>query len=310
MNSKHLLKPLFFLVALAFFTSCNREFTQLQKSGTTESKYAAAIKYYNDADYFHAGLLFDEITPLLKGDSTAEKSQFYNAYCNYYQSQYQLSSYLFKTFYATYANSPYAEEAFYMYAYSMFKESPKYNLDQESTLTAIDALQTFINTFPKSQYAESCTQNLIDLRERLERKAYEKAILYYNTSGVTIANYKAAVITIDNFQREFPDSKYNEELAYTQIKSQFELAENSFFRRQHERYEKAINFHESFVDDYPSSMYGKELAKIYEEAQKDLATVIKQEEKIEALKAEAAEKRQKAAEAAKEEALLTPKLNK
>ncbi|WP_341228640.1 outer membrane protein assembly factor BamD [uncultured Arcticibacterium sp.] len=308
MNFKHLLKPLFFLVALALFTSCNREFTKLQKSGTTESKYTAAIKYYNEADYFHAGLLFDEITPLLKGDSTAEKSQFYNAYCNYYQGQFQLSSYLFKTFYATYANSPYAEEAFYMHAYSMFKDSPKFNLDQSSTLTAIDALQTFINTFPKSQYAESCTQNLIDLRERLERKAYEKAVLYYNTSGVTIANYKAAVITIDNFKREFPDSRYNEELGYIQVKSEFELAENSFFRRQHERYEKAIKFHEAFVDAYPSSSYAKEMAKIYEEAQAALAKVIEQEEEIERLKEEAAERRLKNAEAAKEEALLTPKL--
>ena len=299
MNFKHILKPLFFFSALLLLGACNKEFAKLQKSGTTESKYKAAIKYYNEADYFHAGLLFDEIAPLLKGDSTAEKTQFYNAYCNYYLSQYQLSSYLFKTFYATYANSPYAEEAFYMYAFSLFKESPKYNLDQESTLTAIDALQNFINTFPTSQYADNCTQNLIDLRERLELKAYEKAKLYYKTSGVTIANFKAAVITIDNFKREFPDSKFNEELAFIQIKSEFELAENSFFRKQHERYEKSIDFHEEFIDTYPNSTFNKELAVIYQDAQKELALIIKQEETIERVKRENAEARAKA----KEEAL-------
>lgn len=286
MNFKLLLKPLFFLSSLVIFSSCNKEFTHLQKSGTTDSKYAAAIKYYNEADYFHAGLLFEEILPLLKGDSTAEKSQFYFAYCDFYQSQYQLSSFRFKTFYSTYANSPYAEEAFYMYAYSMFKDAPKFNLDQESTITAIDALQTFINTYPDSKYAENCTQNLLDLRERLERKAYEKAVLYYKTSAVTIANYKAAVITIDIFKREFPDSKYNEELAYIQIKSEFELAENSFFRKQHERYEKTLELHESFIDSYPTSVYNKELADIYKNAQTALTEVIKQEEAIEKAKTE------------------------
>lgn len=280
--------------------SCNKEFANLQKSGTTESKYKAAIKYYHEADYFHAGLLFEEIVPLLKGDSTAEKTQFYNAYCNYYLGQYQLSSYLFKTFYATYANSPYAEEAFYMYAFSLFKESPAYNLDQESTLTALDALQTFINTYPSSQYADNCTQNLIDLRERLELKAYEKAFLYYKTSGVTIANFKAAVITINNFKIEFPDSHFNEELAYVQVKSEFELAENSFFRKQHERYEKTLQFHENFIDKYPNSSFNKELGEIYKDAQQQLAGVIKQEEIIETMKRENAEAQAKA----REDALL------
>ena len=274
--------------------ACNKEFAKLQKTGTTEAKYKAAIKYYNEADYFRANLLFDEIVPLLKGDSTAEKAQFYNAYCNFYQQQYQLSSYYFKTFYSTYANSPYAEEAFYMYAYSMFKDAPAYNLDQETTLTAIEALQTFLNTYPGSDYADNCTQNLKDLRERLERKAYEKAFLYYKTSGVTIANYKAAVITIDNFRRDFPDSKYNEELGYVQVKSQYELAENSFFRKQNERYTKTLELYEEFVDDYPESNYLKELVKIYDDTQQKLKEVVEQEEEIEKLRQESLEKKEEA----------------
>jgi outer membrane protein assembly factor BamD len=280
----------FALGSLAIFSSsCHKEFTKLQKSGTVEQKYKAAIKYYNDADYYYAGLLFEEISPLLKGDSTAEKTQFYNAYCNYYQSQYQLSSYLFKNFYATYANSPYAEEAFYMYAYSMFKDSPTFNLDQTSTLTAIDALQTFINTFPNSKYADNCTQNLRDLRTRLEKKAYEKAKLYYKTSNVGypgLANYKAAVITIDNFSKEFPDSPYNMELRYLQIISQYTLADNSIFSKQKERFEKAITLYESFKDKYPTTTYDNELADIYGKSQKGLVKVLDVEEKIKKAKEE------------------------
>lgn len=283
-----ILKKSIFLFLLGMnFMACNRDFIKLQKEGTTDQKYKAAMKYYQEGEYYFAGTLFEEISPLLRGDSTAEKTQFYNAYCNFYQSQYQLSSYQFKSFYATYANSPLAEEAYYMHAYSMFKDSPKYNLDQTSSLTAIDALQTFINTYPNSEYADNCSQHLKDLRARLERKAYERAKLYYKTSGTTIANFKAAVISIDNFRQDFPDSPYNLELSYIQIVSQFELANNTIFSKQKERYEKVLSLYETFKDKHPTTEFDKELSNIYAKAQEKLAEVIKiQEERDKAVNAE------------------------
>lgn len=277
-----------FIIGLIFvfggLSSCNKKFNKLVKNGTVDEKYVAAMKYYTEADYYHAGLLLEEITPLLKGDSTSERAQFYNAYCNYYQSQYQMSSYLFKNFYATYNNSPFAEESFYMYAYSMFKDSPIYNLDQTSTITAIDALQTFINTYPQSKYAPACTQDLKDLRFRLEKKAYEKAKLYYKTREASVnglSNYLATVIAIDNFRKDFPDSKYNEELQYLATVSQYEYAGFSFLNKQKDRYLKAIKYYENFVDNYPKSSYLKELTKIYDKSQSELLAVEKQLKEIE-----------------------------
>lgn len=286
MKSK-ILRLLLSFVLLGAFFSCSKEFNKLQKTGTVQDKYQAAIKYYENKDYYKAGVLFEELKPLVRGDSTAEKVHFYNAYCNFYQGLYQMSSYEFKSFYATYANSPLAEEAFYMHAYSMFKDSPAYNLDQASTLEAIDALQTFINTFPASEYAQKSAQNLIDLRHRLERKAYERAKLYYKTSGVTIANYKAAVIAIDNFKKDFPDSPYNEELSYIQLASQEKLAESTIFKLQQERFDKAIDLYQNFVDKYPESAYRKDALKSYEAAQKGIELVRKQQAEIDRAQADA-----------------------
>ncbi|NBA87961.1 outer membrane protein assembly factor BamD [Emticicia sp. CRIBPO] len=289
MNLKNFPKYLVVLLAVLSI-SCSKKFSRLQKNGTLDEKYKAAIEYYNKADYYKAGILLEEISPLLKGDSTAEKAQFYNAYCNYYQGQYQMSSYLFKTFYATYNNSPFAEEAYYMNAYSMFKDSPQYNLDQTSTLTAIDALQTFINTYPTSKYAESCNKDLKDLRFRLEQKAYEKAKLYYKTRQPSyggLPNYKAAVVTIDNFRRDFPDSKYNEELAYIQLVSQHEYADLSVFRKQKERYDLVVKLYEGFIDKYPKSQYSKEVVRIFDQTQKSLDNVAKIEKEIEEFKVKA-----------------------
>jgi outer membrane protein assembly factor BamD len=289
----------FVLLGIVFLTACKSPFTTLQKKGTTEEKYKGAINYYKKADFYRAGLLFEEIMPLLKGvDSTAEYAQFYNAYCQYNQGQYQMSSYLFKTFYSTYANSPLAEESFYMYAYSMFKDSPTYNLDQASTLTAIEALQTFVNTFPESKYAEQCSNNLIDLRHRLEQKAYEKAKLYYKTSGTawTKANLKAAVVTVGNFEREFPDSEYLEELNFMKIQAQFEYAEISIEEKQRERYTDVITYYEKFVDAYPKSTYLGQLEKMYDGSNKGLEKVAKLEKEAKELKEKEAQEKAKETE--------------
>src|ERR1700712_5713812 len=101
----------FFLAGVLLMSSCSTKFMKLQKTGSTDAKLKAAMLYYKEANYYKAGILLEEIIPLLKGDSLAETAQFYNAYCNYHQRQYSMSSYLFKNFYATYARSPLAEES-------------------------------------------------------------------------------------------------------------------------------------------------------------------------------------------------------
>lgn len=273
-------------------SSCSKEFTRVQKKGTTEEKYSAAVKYYKKGDYYKAGVLFDEITPLLRGDSTAEKTQFYNAYANFYQGNYQMSSYLFNGFYSTYNNSDLAEEAYYMYAHSMYKDTPPYNLDQTNTVTAIDGLQTFINTYPDSKYAAKSVRDLQDLRERLERKAYEKAKLYFKTRDPSwggLSNYKASVVSFDNFKKDFPDSKYNEEISYMQVIAQYELADLSFYTKQRERYNETLDLYNKYIDKYPNSKRIKELEKLYDKSLKGLEKVSSIEKEIEELKRKAEE---------------------
>ena len=53
--------------------SCSK-FAKLQKEGTLEQKYEAALQFYKKADYYRAGLLFEEITPLLNGKMPVKQS--------------------------------------------------------------------------------------------------------------------------------------------------------------------------------------------------------------------------------------------
>ncbi len=268
-------------VWVAFLLSSCSPFSKLQKSGNDDAKYKGAIQYYQKGDWYRAGLLFEELIPVLKGSTESEMAQFYYAQTQYHQQQYLLSATLFKKFYETFARSDYAQEAMYMYAYSLYKDTPSFNLDQSNTLTATSALQDFVNAYPDSKYKEESTKLILELRGKLERKAYEKAKLYFKTSGFNIASYKSAVISINNFQKEFPDSEYNEELAFLKVDAEFSLAQNSLETKQKERYLEAISYHQVFVDKYPKSQLLKQSEKMYETSQKEIDRLDKLEQERE-----------------------------
>ncbi|MDO1445341.1 outer membrane protein assembly factor BamD [Rhodocytophaga aerolata] len=255
-NSKYLLFILF--IAGVFFSSCSK-FTKLQKSTNVEEKYQAAVNYYTKKDYNKASLLFEEIIPLIQGTPEAERAQFYLANAHFQQRDYILSAHYFKKFYETYSRSEFAEEAMYLYAYSLYEDSPSYNLDQTNTYTAIEAMQTFINAYPGSKYKEKCNEIIALLRAKLERKAYENAELYSHKE-----DYKAAVVAFENFQRSYPDSDYNERAAYLKLVNAYNLAKSSTEAKKRERYESTIEYYENFIDKYAKSRYLREAENIYE----------------------------------------------
>ena len=128
-----------FVIALIALTSCGR-FRRIEKSADWRVKYEAALNYYNKQDYYRASVLFEQVLPIVRGLPEGEKVQFYLAYCQFYDEMYLLSAEQFKTFYETYGRSSMAEEARYMYAFSMFEQSPNDNLDQTSSINAMAAI--------------------------------------------------------------------------------------------------------------------------------------------------------------------------
>ncbi|RYF66601.1 MAG: outer membrane protein assembly factor BamD [Cytophagaceae bacterium] len=279
-------RSLFALVVgvLVVGLSACTDFSKVQKNGTDAEKYQAALKYYNKKDWYRAGVLFEEIIPKLKGSSEQEISQFNYAYTQYNQGLYEPAAQLFKRFYETFARSESAPEAMYLYALSLYKATPGYNLDQSNTISAMSALQDFVNTNPDSEHVKDCTDLILDLRKKLERKAYERAKQYYKVSGFSIANYKSSVVSINNFQREFPDSEFNEELAYLKVDAEYNLAKNSLDTKQKERFQDAVAFYKLFQEKYPNSKYLKQAEKMFDSSTKELDRIAKEEKAREDLK--------------------------
>jgi len=245
--------------SMTVLMSCS-EFRKLQKSTDWKEKYDAAVKYYergDRGDYVKASMLFEEILPIIRGMPEAEQANFYYAYCHFHQSLFVESAFYFKSFYETYSRSEYAQESMYMYAYSLFLDSPVEELDQSSSAEAIAAMQRFLNLYPDTKYTGQATATINELQRKLETKAYNNALLYKKLS-----QHNSAVISFENFSEDFPDSQYNEEVNFLKLQSQHEYARKSISAMQKERYEKAIEIYDHFVQNYPDSKFAKEAARI------------------------------------------------
>jgi outer membrane protein assembly factor BamD len=246
-----------FILILAVLASCGK-FRRIEKSADWRVKYEAALNYYNKQDYYRASVLFEQVLPIVRGLPEGEKVQFYLAYCQFYDKLYLLSAEQFKTFYETYGRSTLAEEARFMYAYSLFKQSPNENLDQTSSIDAMAAMQEFLNRHPNSKFRDQSIENIFAMQAKLEKKGFQNAYQYYK-----MKHYKAAIVALNNFRDNFPDSKYQEEANYLVVNSEYKLAEQSIRSKQTERYKAVVEHYKEFVDRYPESKFLKDAEKLY-----------------------------------------------
>lgn len=245
-------------IAAISLNSCKSEYQKVLKGNDLPKKYEMAKKYYNEKDYFRAFQLLDELVNVYRGSEEAETIYYYYAYCHYGLKDMISARFHFQNFAETYPRSKYAEECRYMSAYCYFLDSPDYTLDQDNTYKAIEAMQLFINMYPKSERIPECNTIIDRLRDKLESKSYANAKLYYN-----IGDYKSAIFAIRNSLIDFPDSKYREEMMFLSIKSAYLYADMSIESKKSERFLETIEYYQTFVDSYASSKYLKEAQGIF-----------------------------------------------
>ncbi len=254
-----------FLVALLTLSACSK-YSKLLKSTDYELKYKEALKYYEEKEYLKAIGLFEELIPIYRGTSKAEKVYYYYAYCHYGQEDYIMAGYYFSSFSKTFPNSKHTEEAEFLAAYCYYMDSPKSSLDQSNTYKAIEELQLFINRHPESEKIEESNELIDKLRHKLEKKSYDNALLYFN-----IGDYKAAIFAIKTSLKDFPDSKYREKLLLFQLKSYYLLAINSIESKKNERFQSAIDSYYELIDEFPNCSDKKNAEKIYENTRNKLS---------------------------------------
>ena len=275
------------LLALLVIAGCKTEYDILLASGDNEAKYDAAFDYFNNGQYRKAASLFESMAFAYNGTARDDTVQFYWGLCNYMDGDYDTAEANLKTFITNFHGSPFTEYASFLRVKCLYDFTLRYELDQVPTHTAITAISEYIIEFPDNKNMEECLAMLDDLGERLDRKAYENAKLYYK-----MEDYLAAMTALRNVLKDDSENIYREDILYYTAMSSYKYALNSIEARQKDRYLSFVDDYYNFIGEYPESSYRKELDTMYKRALNSLGRFSGSAEELEGKEKEFEKERQ------------------
>lgn len=268
------IKNLAFLFLVVLLLSSCGEYHKILNKGTAEEQYKMAVKMYESKKYSKALRLFEKITPSYRGKPQMERISFMIAQSNFNEKNYSISGYYFDRFTKSYPKSSKGEEAAFLSAYSYKLASPVFSKDPTDTNKALEAFQTFINTYPDSDKLDEANKHYKELRYKLQKKYFEIAKTYYRTADYDLRNYKAAIQAFDNLLSDYLGSEFKEEALFYRLKAAHDFVLKSTPRRIPDRAEDAIEAYEKLKRSFPESKY-------MEESNKMLATLKAEKKKAE-----------------------------
>ena len=252
------------ICAVLLLTSCAHEYNQVYKTTNNDYKYEFAKECFAKGKYGFAVPLLQDLVTIEKGTDNAQECLYMLAMAEYCLKDYQAASETFKKYYQTYPRGQYAEMASFYIGQSLFEGTPEPRLDQTPTVAAIAAFQEYLDIFPNGKMKETAQQRLFALQDKLVRKEYLNAKLYYNLGsyfGNSIRtvdnnggnNYEACIITAQNALNDYPYSDLREDFAILIMKSKFELAQMSVEEKKVQRFQDAEDECYGFINEYPES---------------------------------------------------------
>jgi outer membrane protein assembly factor BamD len=263
----------FYLLILLIASSllaCRSSFEQVRTSNDPERILTESLAYYDKGDYVRAQALMELVLNQYRGTRQGEELFFKYAYTHYHLNSFELAATYFTNFATTFTYSTYAEEAEFMAAYSYYKLSPSFRLDQEPSLRAIDAFQDFADKYPESERVAQCNAIIDELRIKLEEKAFNEGYLYYE-----LGQYQAALTSFQNMLSAYPESSRAEYVRFLILKASYEYAVNSIYDKRALRYEEAATRYKEYINRFPSGEHAREANTINDQIKSELENLSK-----------------------------------
>lgn len=258
---------LLYLLIATFFVSCG-EYNKVIKNPDHNVRYEAAKKYFANKKYSKAAFLLNDLIIVYKDTERAEESLYMLGMCYYNDKDYQTAAQTFVTYANSYPRGSFAEMARFYAGKALYLDSPEERLDQSATYKAMQLLQVFLETHPKSENKLEAEDMIFSLQDKLVLKELYSAKLYYNLGNYGGNNYLSCVITAQNALKEYPYTVHREELSILILRAKYEMAFNSVEEKKEERYRETIDEYYSFVNEFPESKYLREAEKIFKASSK------------------------------------------
>lgn len=262
MKLKHLFVV---LAAVAALASCKSQYELLLNSNDADAKYEAAFNYYNEGKFSKAAALFESLSVLTNGTERDDTVRYYWGLSNYKFKDYYTAETNFEQFVDMYPRSPFTSEARFLRLDCLYRSTLRYELDQTPTYKAINSISEYILEFPATTHMRECRDMLVELNERLDKKAYESAKLYYK-----MEDYLASRVALRNVLKDDSENIYREDILYYIAMSSYKYADLSVPAKRKERFLTFIDDYYNFIGEIPDSHYRKELDSVYRKAQKAL----------------------------------------
>lgn len=253
------------LAAVAMTCSCKSQYELLLNSHDADAKFDAAFAYFNDGKYSKAASLFESLSMLTNGTERDDTVRYYWGLSNYKFKDYYTAETNFTEFIESYPRSPFISDATYLRIDCLYRSTLRYELDQTPTYKAINAISQYILEHPETEHMAVCRDMLVDLNERLDKKAYEAARLYYK-----MEDYLASRVAFRNVLKDDAENVYREDILYYTAMSSYKYAFMSVPEKQKERYLVFLDDYYNFIGELPESHYRRELDNVYQKAQKAL----------------------------------------
>ena len=251
-------------LALLAAVSCKSQYELLLEGNDSEAKYEAAFDFFNAGKYQKAASLFESLSYMTAGTERDDTVQYYWGLSNYRYKDYYTAETNFKSFLEKFPRSPFAEPARFFRVDCLYKATYRYELDQVPTYTAITEISQFIIEYPDNAHVPVCNRMLLDLNERLDKKAYENARIYYK-----MEDYKAARVALKNVLKDDADNMYREEILYYTAMASYKYAALSIPEKQKERFLYFVDDYYNFIGEFPESSKRKELDSLYKKVKKN-----------------------------------------
>ena len=267
------------IIATAAFIAivgCKSQYETLLNSNDVDAKYAAAFDYFNQKKYSKAAQLFESMSVLTNGTERDDTVQYYWGLSNYRYKDYYTAETNFTKFLENYPRSPFAEDARFLRLDCMYRSTYRYELDQTPSYACLQAIAEYITEYPgENPHMDACRKMADDLNERLDRKAYENAKLYYR-----MEDYLASRVAFKNVLKDDADNIYREDILYYTAMSSYHYARLSVKEKQKERYLTFVDDYLNFIGEIPESKYRRELDVMYKRAQRALGRYTGTEEEL------------------------------
>ncbi|MDR1592423.1 MAG: outer membrane protein assembly factor BamD [Prevotellaceae bacterium] len=258
-------KIIYIILTALLLNACG-SYQRLLKSGTVDEKYTAAKSFFNAKEYVKSATLFADIISFYRGAKESEEIMFLLAESYMGQEDYYSAAAYYKDYVKSYPRGEFAAQCKYMIGYCYFLDVPDPRLDQDLTIQAVNALTEYIELYPEGEKANDAYRYIAELNDKLAYKGLLNAKLYLNLGIYLGNNYRSAIITAEQALKDYPDTKFREDLSFVILSAKYKEAALSVPEKRAERYSEVIDEFYKYSVEFPDGKNSREASRILKEA--------------------------------------------